>query len=115
MAALLRAAVVAGLFGIALALALPALGLSAVTTGRLVATYWPVVPIAAGAAGLRRGLGRDLYGRWLPLILCLGGCALLLGHLAGVPLGTLALAALLAWAALAVARHGRRAGSGTKR
>jgi len=103
-----RAACAAALVGSAAALALPALGVVAATPGHLVAVYWPLLLVAAGAGGIRRGLGWAMYGRWVPLGLMVVGGALLAAHITHVPLGTLAAAGILAWAGLAVAFGGSR-------
>ncbi len=102
-----RSTVAAALLGAALALTLPALGLATGPPSRLIAVYWPLVLVTAGLGGLRRGLGPELYGRWIPLGCLVGGLTLVAAHLSHLPLGTLALAALLAWAGLAVAFGGR--------
>lgn len=115
MTSLFRAAGATALVGFAAALALPALGVVAATPGHLVAVYWPVVLIAAGLGGLPRGLGWAMYGRWVPIGLVVVGAALLAAHRAHVPLGTLAAAALLAWAGLAVAFGGGRRRDPTRR
>lgn len=112
---MLRAAFAALLVGLALALALPALRLTGATPRHLIDVYWPALLCAAGLGGLWRGLGPDLYGRWLPLGLLVLGAALLAAHRADVPLGALMLAGLLAWAGLAVAWGGWRRGGPTRR
>ena len=105
---MLRAACAVALVGYALALALSTLRLVSATPGHLAAVYWPVILVAAGLGGLRRGLGTAMYGRWVPLGAVVVGATLLAAHLAHVPLGALGLAALLAWAGLTVAFGGRR-------
>ena len=107
-----RAACAAALIGSAAALALSALRVVPAAPGQLIATYWPLVLIAAGAGGIRHGLGAAMYGRWIPIGLMVIGGALLSAHLTHMPLGTLTAAALLAWAGLSVAFGGSK-GRGT--
>lgn len=88
-----RAAVAAALLGLAVALALPSLHLSAAGTGALIGRWWPVVLAAAGIGGLISR--RRFYGPALPLVVALLGLAFLGGHLLGLPVGPLLLAAIL--------------------
>jgi hypothetical protein len=98
----LRGAVVAALVGLALALALPALHLTAGGTGALVGRWWPVVLVGAGLGGMRRrGLAL------VPLSVGLVGLAWLLGDVLHRPVWPLLLAAALVVVALRLAGVGR--------
>jgi len=90
---LFRTAVAVVLLGLAVALALPALHLSSADTGALVGRWWPVVPAAAGIAGLVNR--RRFYGPAFPMVVALLGLAFLAGHLLALPVGPLLLAAIL--------------------
>jgi len=89
----IRAAVAAALLGLAVALALPALHLTAAGAGVLVGRWWPVVLVAAGVGGLLNP--RRFYGAAVPVVVGLLGTALLAGRLAGLPAAPLLLAAIL--------------------
>lgn len=88
-----RAALATALFGLALALVVPALHLDAASTGTLLGRYWPVVLLGAGLGGLLSP--RRFYGAATPTALVLLGAALLAGRISGFPLLPLLLAALL--------------------
>lgn len=88
-----RAAVAAALFGLAVALALPALHVTAAGTGVLAGRWWPVVLLAAGLGGLLNR--RRFYGVAAPAVVALLGAALLAGRIAGLPAAPLLLAAIL--------------------
>lgn len=104
---MLRAALATLLLGYAAALGLTALHVVGGTAMGLLAVWWPVVLIAAGVGGLWRGLGPAFYGRWIPLGTAVAGAVLLAAHLARVPLGALAAAAVLLWLGVEVAAGGR--------
>lgn len=98
---MMRAGIAAAFVGLALALALPALHLTAAGPGVLIGRWWPCVLVIAGLrAAWRPALW---YGRWLPVAVALVGLALLAGRLGGLPVGPLLLAALLLVAGLRLA------------
>lgn len=101
---MVRAALATLLIGAAAALLLSALHLVAGTPGTLMARWWPLVLVAAGAAGLPRARAP---GRWWPLGLLVTGLLLLGLRLAGLPVRELLLAAVLVWLGLGVALGGR--------
>lgn len=103
---MLRSALITALAGLALAIALPTLHLSHAGTWALVGTWWPVVLVVAGIAGLvRRNL---LWGPSVPAGIALLGAALLAGHLLHLPVGALILAAILLALSLRFLNLGRR-------
>jgi hydrogenase/urease accessory protein HupE len=104
---MLRAALTTLLIGCAVALLLTALHLVAGTPEALIARWWPLVLVAAGAAGLQRGRGPHLAGRWWPLAVLVGGLVLLGVRLVSAPVRELVLAAALLWLGLLVAVGGR--------
>ena len=109
---MLRAGFAAALIGYGAAVALSALGLVHRAPAALARTYWPVVLLVAGLAGLRAGVSDGATSRWLAAGLAVAGLVLLVGHLAGVPIASLVIAGLLVWAGVAVWFSGRGAGGG---
>jgi hypothetical protein len=109
---MLRGGLVTLLLGCGAALLITALHLVPGTPGSLIAHWWPLVLVGAGVAGLPRGLGPQLFGRWVPLGVLVAGLVLLALRLASLPVRELLLAALLVWLGLAVATGGRTRGSG---
>jgi hypothetical protein len=109
---MVRTGLVTLLLGCGAALLLTALHVVPGTPGSLIARWWPLVLVAAGAAGLHRGLGPHMFGRWVPLGVLVAGLVLLALRLVSLPVRELLLAAVLVWLGLAIATGGRLPRSG---
>lgn len=104
---MLRTAAATALLGLAAAIAAGSIHLGGATTGLLIRRWWPVVLVTAGATGLRRGLGSDYGGRWVPLIMLLVGLALLASSALRIPTTALVVAGILAYAGVWLLIHHR--------
>jgi hypothetical protein len=97
-----RAAAATALLGLALGLALPAVHLSAATTGQLIGRWWPLVIVVPGVGELLGGLARGRRRRLRTGgLVALVGLALLAGRF-GMAAGPVILAVLLVLAAAAL-------------
>ncbi len=104
---MLRTAAATALLGLAAAIVAGSLHLGSATTGLLIRRWWPLILVTAGAAGLRRGLGSDYGGRWVPLAMLLVGLALVASSALRIPTTSLVFAGILAYAGvwLLIRRH----------